>query len=133
MAAPGRLDALADPSPEDDSALPPADDAELRAFVTQLRELATRSNAIGASLDHAEALLELARIDRAMAAARAAGTGGIYELKRAPGRRPRPSREAAGPDPRRRGRVEAARDAQSRYHSRAARSSGSSIGRAFGC
>ncbi len=84
-AVPGRLDALADPSPEDDSALPPADDAELRAFVTQLRELAARSSAMGASLEHAEALLELSRINRAMAAARAAGTGGIYELKRAQG------------------------------------------------
>jgi len=83
VAAPGRLEALADPAPEDDGALPPADDAELRAFVAQLRELATRSSAIGASLEHAEGLLELARIDRAIAAARAAGTGGIAELKRA--------------------------------------------------
>ncbi|MDO8185102.1 DNA primase [Conexibacter sp. JD483] len=85
MAVAGRLDALADPSPEDDAALPPADDAELRALVSQLRELAARTSAVGASLDHAEALLELARIDRAIATAKAAGTGGVTDLKRTQG------------------------------------------------
>lgn len=72
---PGRLESPMDGAPEGD----------VEQFLFELVRAAGESGATSASLEHARLVLELARIGRAVARARAEGTGGVTELKRAEG------------------------------------------------
>lgn len=74
LAVPGRL--------EEPEAGVPADDDELRALVEELVRSAAAVSAVPASVEHARLLLERHRLAREIAAARAAGSGGVADLKR---------------------------------------------------
>ncbi|MBB4664800.1 DNA primase [Conexibacter arvalis] len=75
LRAPGRLEAPMDDVP----------DGDVEQFVFELVKEANDSGATSPSLEHARLVLELGRLARAVAVARAEGTGGITELKRAEG------------------------------------------------
>lgn len=72
---PGRLEAPMDDVPNGD----------VEQFLFELVRDAGESGGTSASLEHARLVLELSRIARAVARARAEGTGGITDLKRAEG------------------------------------------------
>lgn len=77
LAAPGRLEAPMDGLP--------AGDRDLEQYVFDLVRRASAGSAVSASLEHARLMLEHARLERLIADARAAGAGGVTELKRAEG------------------------------------------------
>lgn len=79
LATPGRLEGPMDGLP--------ADDADLEQYVFDLvRRASAGSGAVSASLEHARLMIELAHLERGIASARAAGSGGVTELKREEGR-----------------------------------------------
>lgn len=63
----------------------PAGDGDLEQYVFDLVKRADAGNAVSASLEHASLMLELSRLERRIAEARAAGTGGVTDLKREEG------------------------------------------------
>lgn len=77
LGQPGRLEAPMDALPEGDG--------DLEQFLFDLVRRAAAGTAASSGLEHARLMLELSRLERAIAQARAAGTGGIWELKRAEG------------------------------------------------